>query len=238
MPALGGRSQAGTGAVTGAESHLSSSLPSRHTPLPRHAPELSPHWLRSSQRAGRPSAAGSWAVPPPKPTRPFSPQAVRAAAGVCRPGLAHVAFIHSSRCTGASIGVSRAPSAGCARPPGWQPGSSRGSQVSVDLHGVQGGLPQHPDQTLLPSWELFVTVSPPLARAGPDGLSGAGQAGEAGALVATEGRVAVGGSSGRKHAFRLLLPPASCPPVPLLCISAWLSPRMPALPLSSGGDPR
>ena len=38
--------------------------------------------------------------------------------------------------------------AGGPLPPGWQPGSSRGSQVSVDLR-VVGGLPQHPGPDLL-----------------------------------------------------------------------------------------
>lgn len=108
------------------------------------------------------------------------------------------------------------------------------------------GSPSTLDQTCCsssPKGALWLLPGPDWHVAGSGWLvRGRGQAGEAGALVATEGRVAVGwgalaGSmpSGCPWGpYQGQLPALVSSPAPLLCISAWLSPRMPALPLSSG----
>lgn len=85
---LGGRSRAGMWRCDRSWSHICHLLPAS----PATRLELSPApatFFPEGWRAGR---CRVLAVPPPEPTRPFSPQAVRAAAGVCRPGLAHVAL--------------------------------------------------------------------------------------------------------------------------------------------------
>lgn len=146
---LGGRSQAGTGSCDRSWNHICHLLPAGTPPLPSHAPGAEPStgYVLPRGLAGRalrgPGCASAQAHPALLP----------AGCACCcwcvppRPGSCGASSTRSCG-TGASIGVSRAPSAGCPLPPGWQPGSSRGSQVSVDLR-VVGGLPQHPGPDLL-----------------------------------------------------------------------------------------
>lgn len=89
---LGGRSQAGTGSCDRSWNHICHLLPAGTPPSPATRLELSPALAAFFPEGWQAERCGVLAVPPPKPTRPFSPQAVRAAAGVCRPGLAHVAL--------------------------------------------------------------------------------------------------------------------------------------------------
>lgn len=92
---LGGRSQAGTGSCDRSwRSHLSSPPAGTRSPAATCL-ELSPALARSSQRASGQALRGPGCCLRPSPTRPFSPQAVRAAAGVCRPGWLMQRFIHS-----------------------------------------------------------------------------------------------------------------------------------------------
>lgn len=71
---------------------------------------------------------------------------------------------------------------------------------------------------------------------GPDGLSGGGgRQVRQGPLWPPRAGWRWGGELWQEACLQAALPPALVSsPAPLLCISAWLSPRMPALPLSSG----
>lgn len=89
---LGGRSRAGTGRCDRSWNHIYHFLSAGAPPSPATCLELSPALATFFPEGWRAGRCGVLAVPPPKPTRPLSPQAVRAAAGVCRPGLAHVAL--------------------------------------------------------------------------------------------------------------------------------------------------
>lgn len=106
-------------------------------------------------------AVWSWCDPADRPS-PLSPLS---AGCVCccwcalpRPGSCGASSTPSCG-TGASTGVSRTLSAGSPPPPGWQPGLSRGSQVSARavgsggerLHGA-GGAPLALDQACLFLW--------------------------------------------------------------------------------------
>lgn len=199
---------------------------------------------RAPRGPGLPPAQGTCSQSPPSPL----PTGCACCSWCAPPRPGSCGASSTPSCgTGASTGASRAPSAECPPHPGWQPGSSRGSRVSAGAG--RAGTPPGPwtgpapaPSHLLPGPGLLGSCQ---------GLTGTwlgahglwvGLADAAGALAAAVGRAAAGwgalagsmstGWPRGPHQGRLMLSGSS--PAPMLRISASPSPRMLALPLSSG----